>query len=158
MSRWIGALCINVLLTGCTTLPSRGGAPQHLNNPITASAEVKHLEEHWVVAWNNRDYSFMEDILAPEFVLVSSGGVEGNTFNNREGWLRNARGMSNLPFKATVISVVVAGDTAVATLEARWRRDSVLTDTWLKRNGRWQIIFRHSTPRHSGDAAISMQQ
>lgn len=122
-----------------------------MNNPLNAAAEVRRLEENWVAAWTAQDYAFMERILAPQFMLASSGGAQGTTFNNREGWLKNARGMAELPFQAKVIDVIVAGDTAVATLEARWRRDSFLTDTWVKRNGQWQVIFRHSAPRRSDD-------
>ena len=56
-------------------------------------------------------------------------------------------GEKRLPYEAKVLNVVVVGDTAVATLEARWRRKSFLTDTWARGHGRRQLIFRHSTPR-----------
>ena len=148
MRRLTLAIVMPLFLTACTSFAASNlGAPQ-LDSRI-AGAEIKRLEESWVVAWNARDYTFMERILAPQFMLASSGGAQGTTTNNREGWLRNARSMAQIPFKAKVIDVVVDGDTAVATLEARWRRESFLTDTWVKRNGQWQVIFRHSAPRRS---------
>lgn len=142
------ALCIASFLTACSSVLSEARAPQ-FDNRLATEAEIRRLEGEWVIAWNTQDYNFMERILAPQFVLASSGGAQGTTLNNREGWLKNARGMAQMPFQAKVVDVVVVGDTAVATLEARWRRKSFLTDTWVKRNGQWQVIFRHSAPRRS---------
>jgi hypothetical protein len=65
--------------------------------------------------------------------------------------------MAQLPFEAKVVDVIVAGNTAVASIEARWRRESFLTDTWVKRNGQWQVIFRHSAPRHSDVRSTARQ-
>jgi ketosteroid isomerase-like protein len=122
-------------------------AGERSNEPVAAAAEVRRLEEDWAAAFRNRDYSFMERILAPEFVLASSGRPQGTSVTRREEWLRNLRAQAHVPFEAVVLDVVVAGDTAVATLEARWQRESFLTDTWVRRNGQWQVIFRHSSPR-----------
>lgn len=151
MRKWTVAVVIAVLLTGCSSLAAPEVRTPQVNNGLAAAAEIRRLEHDWVAAWNARNYNFMEGILAPQFMLASSGGAKGTTFNNREGWLKNARSMPQLPFEAKVIDVIVAGNTAVATLEARWRRDSFLTDTWVKRNGQWQVIFRHSAPRRSDD-------
>ena len=157
MSKWSVTFIISGLLIGCSPLTRPQMGTSQLSDPITAAAQVRQLEEDWVVAWGAQDYSFMERIMASEFKLASSGGAQGTTFNNREGWLKNARGMAKLPFEAKVIDVIVAGDTAVATLEARWRRESFLTDTWVKRNGRWQVIFRHSAPRRSDTAPTTLR-
>jgi hypothetical protein len=157
MRNWTYALVIAVMLTGCSSLATSDVRAQ-LNNRIAAAAEISRLENDWVAAWNARNYAFMERILAPQFMLASSGGGQGTTLNNREGWLKNARSMAQLPFEAKVIDVVVAGNTAVATLEARWRRESFLTDTWVKRNGQWQVIFRHSAPRRSDDVRSTVRQ
>jgi hypothetical protein len=97
-----------------------------------SAAEVRRLEESWTTAFNARNTSFMEQVMAPEFALLSSGRTPG---------------AKRVPYEAKIIDVVVAGNTAVATLEARWTRDSYLTDTWARRNGRWQLMFRHSVPR-----------
>lgn len=147
MSKWTAALIIPALLTGCSSFAPPQLTAKQFSDPLTAAAEVRRLEGDWVVAWNAQDYAFMERVLAPQFMLASSGGAQGTTFNNREGWLKNARGMAQLPFEATVVDVIVSGDTAVATLKARWRRKSFLTDTWVKRDGQWRVIFRHSAPR-----------
>ncbi len=85
--------------------------------------------------------------MAPEYVLFSAGGPQGLNITRREDWMRVWLGEARLPYEAKVLNVVVVGDTAVATLEASWRRESYLTDTWARRQGRWQLIFRHSAAR-----------
>lgn len=142
MSKWVVALAISVL-AGCSTVP----VGRQSNDTAAAAAEVKHLEERWVTAFNNRDSRFMEQVMAPEYVLASSGQPQGTNITHRDGWMRVWLDQAPLPYEAKVLDVVVVGDTAVATLEARWRRNSFLTDTWARRNGRWQLIFRHSAPR-----------
>ena len=143
MSNWAVALSMATLLSGCASLS--GG--RQANEPRAAEAEVRSLEEGWMIAFNNRDTRFMERVMAPEYVLVSAGGPHGVNITRREDWIRVWLSPERLPYQAKVIDVVVAGDTAVATLEASWRRESLLTDTWARRNGRWQLIFRHSASR-----------
>jgi ketosteroid isomerase-like protein len=143
MTKWAVALAMAALLSGCASL----SASRQVHEPGAAAAEVRRLEEGWTTAFNNRDTRFMEQVMAPEYVLVSSGGPQGAIVTRREDWMRVWLGQERLPYEARVLDVVVAGDTAVATLEARWRRESVLTDTWTRRDGRWQLMFRHSVPR-----------
>ena len=54
------------------------------------------------------------------------------------------------------LDVVAAGDTAVATVAGRWKvtlagrgtRDEnfIVSDTFVRRGGKWQVVYRHSTP------------
>ena len=138
------ALAIMAVLSGCSSLSPRNG----IDDRSAAVAEVRQLEERWTAAFNARDARFMEQVMAPEFVLVSSGGPGGAVFTHRADWMRVWLGPVQTPYDAKVVDVVVAGDTAVATIEAQWRRNSVLTDTWMKRSGRWQLVFRHSALRN----------
>ena len=137
------AVAYAAILSGCASLP----AGRQTDDPRVAAEEIKVLEERWTTAANNRDTRFMAQFLAPEFTLASVDGPQGANFTRREDWMRVWLGPNHLPYEAKVINVVVAGNTAVATLEARWRRKSFLTDTWARRNGRWQLMFRHSAPR-----------
>ena len=143
MSRVVTAMAFIALLSGCASLPA--GRPT--DDRGSAAAEIKGLEESWTTAFNKRDPQFMEQFLAPEFTLVSFDGPQGANFTRREDWMRVWLSPNKLPYEAKVLNVVVAGDTAVATLEARWRRKSFLTDTWSRRHGRWRLIFRQSAPR-----------
>lgn len=130
-------------LAGCASLPAEGDA----GDSIAAEAEVRRLEEAWTVAFNNRDTPFMERLLAAEYVLVASGRTQEANITRREDWMRVWLGPEQIPYEAKVLHVVVGGDTAVATLEANWRRKSYLTDTWTRRNGNWQLLHRHSANR-----------
>ena len=143
MSKWAVALAISALLSGCTSL----SVVRQVDDPLVAAAEVKRLEERWTTAFNNRDTRFMNEVMAPEYVLFSAGGPKGMNITRREDWMRVWLGQDQVPYEAKILDVVVVGDTAVATLEARWRRESYLTDTWARRQGRWQLIFRHSAAR-----------
>ena len=134
---------ISAFLCGCASLPDHRQVDDHQ----IASAEVRRLEESLTTAFNSRDTRFMEQVIAPEYALLSSGRTTGANLTRRADWMRVWLGSKRFPYEAKVLDVVVAGNTAVATLEARWTRDSYLTDTWTRRNGRWQLIFRHSVPR-----------
>jgi hypothetical protein len=69
--------------------------------------------------------------------------------------MRNTRAFEIQAFTAEVVDIATAGDTAVALLKGQWtvkrRLDRpaqtlpfVVTDTWVRRNGRWQVISRYS--------------
>lgn len=143
MRTWAIAGTISAFLCGCASLPDHGQA-EYADN---TAAEVRRLEESWATAFNARDTRFLDQVLAPEYVLLTSGRAQGANITRLGDWMRVWLGPKRVPYRAKVLGVVVAGDTAVATLEASWTRDSYLTDTWARRNGRWQLIFRHSVPR-----------
>ena len=59
-----------------------------------------------------------------------------------------------------VRDATTVGDVMIGTVHARWRlkylgrviEDCVLlTDVWVKDDGRWQAIRRHSTPAPAGE-------
>jgi hypothetical protein len=76
-------------------------------------------------------------------------------FMRRDGWMRNAKLWTHEGFDARVVDVTTAGDTAVATVEGLWtvkrapdqsadRVRFVVTDTWVRRHGKWQVVWRYS--------------
>ena len=121
MRAWVVALALTALFSGCATLP----AHEQADEPLAAAAEVKRLEESWTTAFNDRDTRFMEKVMAPEYVLVSSGGTQGANITRRDDWMRVWLSQERLPYRAKVLDVVIVGDTAVATIEASWRRESL---------------------------------
>jgi ketosteroid isomerase-like protein len=143
MRKWVLVLTMATLASGCASMSPR---PQGDEAQATL-ADITRLEDEWTRAANNGDTSFMEEVMAPEYVLVGAGGPRGANITSRKDWMRVWLDGEQLPYEAKVLDVVVAGDTAVGTLLAHWRRKSVLRDTWSRRNGRWQLIFRHSAPR-----------
>jgi len=119
-------------------------------------ADITALEAQWGKAFLASDYATVRRIVAPEFKLLRVESKGSADFTPRDRWLANAQRMTFNEYETKVIDVSVVGKTAVATVEGRWKismagrgtRDErfVLTDTWVKRNGSWQAMFRHSRP------------
>lgn len=119
------------------------------------SSDIRTLEQKWGTAFLTGDRQFLVRILAPEFKLMRADG--GKTlFTPRARWLDNLSRYTFHEYDVRVTDVVLAGAAAVATVEGRWkvsyagrgtREESfILSDTWVKRKGRWQVVYRHSTP------------
>lgn len=130
---------------------SKGAAGVPAPNPRQASrptptilAPIK-LEDQWTTALVKRDAATFERLLAPNFVYTEDASVMSRadviksvTGPDRVEWARN-EGMEVHDF----------GDVHVITgvLHLRGRGKSgafdrryQFTDTWQRRNGRWQII------------------
>ena len=69
--------------------------------------------------------------------------------------MANFDGFEFHEFEMKTVDVVAAGDTAVATATGRWKisrvglpgtrdRGFIVTDTFVRRNGAWQVVFRHA--------------
>ena len=118
------------------------------------AAEIAAIEQAWGEAFVKRDKAFLEKLVAPEFKLMNSdeGQVE---FTPRARWMANFDGFVFHEFEVKTLDVVASGDTAVATATGRWKigrvgrpgvrdRGFIVTDTFVRRNGAWQVIFRHA--------------
>jgi hypothetical protein len=119
------------------------------------ASDIRTLEERWGAAFLSGDRQFIAGILAPQFKLMRA--VEGRVqFSPRDSWLVALGKTTFHNFDMRVTDVALSGHTAVATLEGttkisfggRGTREEsiILSDTWVKRNGRWQALYRHSTP------------
>lgn len=142
-------------LIGCSTLPQ--SVPLASTSPAALRADseaIRALEQQWGQAFLQRDSAALERIVAPEFRLMRA---ENGTvlFTPRDRWFANAQRMTFQEYEVQVTDVLVSGDTAVATVEGRWKigradrtREErfILSDTWVRRDGRWQVVYRHSTP------------
>lgn len=102
-------------------------------------------------AWLKKDRATCERILGDDFILTSARGL----LMSKEEWLAAAMG----PFvgEALVweeIRVRPFGDVAVVHARARqrasvagqdWSGLFLLTDVWIFRDDRWQVVSRHGT-------------
>ena len=120
-----------------------------------AIAEIVRLEQQWGEAFVRRDFVFLERIVAPEFRLVVTQLNGKPTIAARPEWMKNARQFRYERFSAETIDVNRVGDTAVASVrianvsalrpgEKATLRGSLVTDTWVRRDGRWQVVHRYS--------------
>ena len=109
------------------------------------------LQNAWMAAWQRLDYDRLEEILAPEFTLTSA---RSDRLVDRAEWLRLLDQVRNESFEYTDFLVRVFGDAAVVTSrlsqvatvgDQPWNETFMLTDVWVRRDGRWQVVARHSS-------------
>ncbi len=111
----------------------------------TASLPPIQLEDQWTTALVKRDVRTFDQLLAPSFVYTENAAVmnrgeviKGVTGPDKVEWARN-EGMKLHDFgNVQVVTGVlhVKGKGAKGSFDRRYQ----FTDTWQRRNGRWQII------------------
>ena len=116
-------------------------------NPLDDSAIIWYLEQDWNDAAPKRDKAWFEKNYASDFSSVSS--TTGKLSNKAEDIadLMNDKGTLELT-ETTDMNIRVDGNTAIVTGIYRTKgkddkgvaydRRSRFTDTWIKRDGRWQ--------------------
>ena len=116
-------------------------------------AELAELEEGWMRAMQARDGEALERLVAPGFRFTAVH--LGPEPMSREQWMGAALGGYHISsFAYESMDIDVFGDTAV--IHARYSQmasyDGVnlsnafrLTDIWARRDGRWQVVARHSS-------------
>ena len=146
----------SALAAGCaspSTVQPRATSEPARTTVAEDVAAITALEDRWSRAFLERDIAFLEQIIAPEFEVHGwRGGRYG--FTARDRWMEGARTWTFTEHPSQVVHVRVYGDTAVATVRGKlvaeregrpWRDNEwVVTDTWLRRNGRWQVVFRYA--------------
>jgi ketosteroid isomerase-like protein len=123
------------------------------------AADIRAQEAAWEKAFRTGDHGFLQSLLSPGFTLMRAENGQ-ILFTRRAQWFANLQGYIFHEFEARVVDVAVDGDTAVATVEGRWKvgipgrgtrqENFILSDTWVRRNGIWQVLYRHSTPQAPG--------
>ncbi len=115
--------------------------------------DLARLEQAWMQAMQDRDEARLEELVAPEFRFTAIH-IDPDPMS-REAWMGAALGgYSIASFYYDDMDVVVAGDTGV--VHARYSQIASfngrnlssmfrLTDVWSRRDGRWQVVARHSS-------------
>jgi hypothetical protein len=111
-----------------------------------AERYIIESERAWAESVATGDSSVVERILADDFVGVDPKGA----LYDKSTMVSETRDASKhfVSNHANEIKVRFYGDTAVAQGNETWERRSgdqlrgrfVWTDTWVKRNGKWQIV------------------
>lgn len=128
-----------------------------VNAQHSAAEQFLELEQGWMDALAKKDMAKLEATLAPEFTIVGAGSTAGDMVGDRAGWVRLA-GQRPWPRHAVkIIKVNKVDRTAVVhcVLTAEYPPNSItakgglitflVTDTWVERGGRWQVLSRHSS-------------
>lgn len=130
---WMAVVAL-AALPGCSTLPDQK----------QGEAYIRQGAAQWAASVASGDTSTLERILAEDFRGVDPKG----NFYDKATMIANTREAPKY-FAANQIGQVTVrfyGHTAVAQGEESWTRHSgergrfVWTDTWVYRNGQWQIV------------------
>ena len=113
--------------------------------------ELIDLQVAWMDAWRRHDRAALEGILAPEFTLTSA---RTDQIADRATWLKMLDRVKNESFEYSDFRIDIFRDAAVvrsrlsqvASVDGRpWNASFMLTDVWIRRNGTWQVVARHSS-------------
>ena len=116
----------------------------------TVEHELVELSHQLVRAVQEHDRGRLEELLGAEFSLQGAAGEL-----DREAFLEAAAGPYEIDdFAYDEIDPQVYGNTAVIVSRYRQRAELAgrdlshemrVTDVWVRRNGRWQVVRRHAT-------------
>ena len=116
-------------------------------NPV--AEEFSRLYKEWMEAVRRRDMAWLDHLLADDYVYTASG--QGRV--DRDGWMEMVSVYTLQSFEFRQLDVRSYGDAAVVLCdylqtgavggEAR-TGDFLITDTWVRRDGRWQVAARSS--------------
>jgi ketosteroid isomerase-like protein len=124
--------------------------PRDSNQSVEAT--ITQLERNWAAAIVNKDTATLERLLAKEF----NGTSPNANMYSREMAIADLKNGVYVVTKMKLdeISVNVFGNTAVVFTsqeeQSRYGNEDFsgfyqYTDTWVKRNGRWQVVASHGS-------------
>ena len=122
-------------------------------------AVIEGLEREWRDALCGKNMERLRALVHEDFVLIGTRS-SGPFQMHRDEWLDAIQRREVDGIELEVRDATNVGDVMIGTVHARWRlkylgrviEDCVLlTDVWVKDDGRWQAIRRHSTPAPPGD-------
>ena len=121
----------------------------------SAEEQFLELEQGWMDALAKKDAAKLEAILAPEFTIVGAGSTAGDMVGDRANWLKLSGKHPWPRHEVKIIKVNKLDRVAVVhcILTAEYPPRSItvkggmitflVTDTWVERGGRWQVLSRH---------------
>ena len=124
-----------------------GQAAQEISKP---EQEVRKLERAWLDAYEKRDVDAMNSIVADDFTITFTDGKIQTKPQIIESLKRP--GGSSSKFVTENVQSRAYGDTVilVGLVVSEWKQGdkpmtdrSRYTDTYVKRNGKWQVVASH---------------
>jgi ketosteroid isomerase-like protein len=119
--------------------------------------ELFELETEFMEAVKRRDVNYLDQALGERFVLTT--GRPGAEVRSRQEWLRATRESYRIEsFGFEWVRVETYGDAAV--VRSRYRQKAamdgmdrtgayLMTDVWVRREGKWLLVTRHVSPLSS---------
>jgi hypothetical protein len=116
--------------------------------------DVRDLERQWRDCLIAKDEDGLRQLIHPQFKLVGIRST-GSVAVNLEQWIEALKRMDIASLEVRVTECVQLENVIVATVDAQWKvrylgqlidERVLLTDVWVKQNGGWQVVRRHSSP------------
>ncbi len=116
--------------------------------------DVKSLEADWRDALLAKDEVALRRLIHPLYKLVGIRST-GSVAVDLEQWIAALRRMDIVALEVRVTDCVALDNVIVATVDAQWKvrylgqpidERVLLTDVWVREDGRWRVVRRHSSP------------
>ena len=120
--------------------------------------DVKTLEAEWRDALLAKDEDALRRLIHPQYKLVGIRST-GSVAVDLEQWIAALRRMDIAALEVRVTDCVALDNVIVATVDAQWKvrylgqpidERVLLTDVWVREDGRWRVLRRHSSPVPKG--------
>ena len=120
--------------------------------------DARELEHQWRDALVAKDEAALRRLIHPQFRLVGVRST-GSVAVDLEQWIEALKRMDIASLEVRVTECVALESTMVATVDAQWSvrylgqlidERVLLTDVWVRDDGRWQVLRRHSSPVPAG--------
>jgi ketosteroid isomerase-like protein len=115
--------------------------------------ELINAEHEWMTAVAKHDEAALRRIVADDFTMTSAFST--GELENKDSFIKNAtQGVKGMSFEYHDTQVHMYEDTGIVktrvkisyTYNGQDRSgDYMVTDVWVKRDGRWQVATRHSS-------------
>jgi ketosteroid isomerase-like protein len=125
------------------------------------TADLSLLSRRFMEAVRDRELDWLEEHLGAEFTLTT--GRPGTPVRGREEWLAVTGGRYVIEeFAFDDLDVLEYGDVGVVRSRYRQRGSMdgadrsqafLMTDVWVQRDGRMQLVTRHVSPLPASDPA-----
>lgn len=147
---FIGSLVLSALVLAP---PAPAGVSLQVHSGIVATLEA--LEREWFRVYETHDLAVLRRLIAHDFVATLADG----TMRGKDAHIaaypadfETLASVTNSELRVTVFTPDVAVATGLYTAIARGEAGSPkryrYTDTWLRRNGRWQCVATHENGVH----------
>ena len=122
------------------------------------AGDIVDLERQWRDALFAKDEAALGALIHPQFKLVGIRST-GTVAVGLDHWLGALQKMDIASLEVRVTDSVRVDRTIVATVDAQWKlrfmghtidERVLLTDVWVKGDGGWQVVRRHSSPVPAG--------
>jgi len=120
--------------------------------------DVRTLEGEWRDALLQKDEGALRRLIHPQYKLVGIRST-GSVAVDLEQWIAALRRMDIAALEVRVTDCVALDNVIVATVDAQWKvrylgqpidERVLLTDVWVREDGRWRVLRRHSSPVPAG--------